>query len=208
MSNITNFISSFAYTDLARTNRFDVLINAPERLRKYFNDMPRILSLRCEIAQLPIRNISVVEQKFGNNPVEKHANMTNYSDMELTFIVSENMQEKYFFDTWLELVSPTGTFNPEYKDVYTAPITITQYDLRNRVSYAVELVDAFPISTSQLDLSWDNDSTHKLTVNFAYTYWKQTTEAEMLLKRLIDKQVVGGESRIKLYNSDGTPTSQ
>lgn len=198
MSNITNFISSFAYTDLARTNRFDVLINAPERLRKYFNDMPRILSLRCEIAQLPIRNISVVEQKFGNNPVEKHANMTNYSDMELTFIVSENMQEKYFFDTWLELVSPTETFNPEYKDVYTAPITITQYDLRNRVSYAVELVDAFPISTSQLDLSWDNDSTHKLTVNFAYTYWKQTTEAEMLLKRLIDKQVVGGESKIKL----------
>jgi hypothetical protein len=206
MSNITNFISSFAFTDLARTNRFDVLINMPEKLTKYFSDMPRILSLRCEIAQLPVRNISVLEQKFGNNPVEKHANMANYSDMELTFIVSDNMQEKYFFDVWLELINPTDTFNPEYKDSYTAPITITQYDLRNRVSYAVELVDAFPTSTSQLDLNWDNDSSHKLTVNFAYTYWKQTTESNILLKRMVEADPGRSTSKIQLFNADGTPT--
>jgi hypothetical protein len=34
------------------------------------------------------------------------------------------------------------------------------------------LIDAFPISVNQLDLDWSNDNFHKLSVTFAYRYWK------------------------------------
>ena len=33
-------------------------------------------------------------------------------------------------------------------------------------------MDAYPISMNQLDLDWNGDGYHKLTVTFAYTYWK------------------------------------
>ena len=49
---------------------------------------------------------------------------------------------------------------------------IIQYDDFIKKIFAVELIDAYPIAVNQLDLDWSSDGYHKLTVDFAYTYWK------------------------------------
>ena len=168
-ANISEFMSSFT-RDLARPNRFEVKIPpvGPNNL------LLQNSILRCETAELPGRTFSTIEQKFGSNPLEKYPYHTTYNDISLNFIVSGDMAEKYFFDSWMELVIPTTNFNPKYKEDYICDITIIQYDLQNIATYSVNLIGCYPISVNQLDLDWSSDSHHKLTVVFAYTYWQKT----------------------------------
>jgi hypothetical protein len=83
------------------------------------------------------------------------------------------MKQKYLFDAWFDFINPRLNNNYAYKDDYATTLTINQYDLSNKKTYSVDLIEAFPISVNQLDLDWSNvDGLHKLSVTFAYTYWK------------------------------------
>lgn len=180
-TNINDILQSFNQ-DLARPNRFDVTIIPPAALRPNLtngsvpgNSYANLLAYRCEIAQLPGRHLSTIEQKtYG--PFEKFPHHTTYTDIDLTFIVDGDMVEKYFFDAWLEYINPTNNFNIAYKGDYCTDIQISQYDVANRLTYKATLVDAYPIGINQMDLDWSNDGFHKLSVTFAYTYWYNDTQ--------------------------------
>jgi hypothetical protein len=169
---ISDFKSSFS--ELARPSRFDVSIPVPLTLILYVSSA-RSLTYRCENAQLPGRTFGVAEQKFGSNPVEKYPNMTTYNDIDLTFIIDDDMNQKVFFDAWLNFINPNYNYNFRYKGDYATTITINQYDVTNSLSYSVDLIDAFPISMNQMDLDWSSDGNHKLNVTFAYTQWKNNS---------------------------------
>jgi hypothetical protein len=177
-ADIYEFMSSFN-KDLARPNRFEVSIATPKSLKKDFSDTNR-LNLRCESAELPSRTFATAEQKFGSNPIEKYPYQVNYNDINLTFIVSDDMYEKYYFDAWHELIMPSTTFNATYKDVYVSDIIITQFNLKNDSTYSIKLIGAYPIVVNQLDLDWSSDGYHKLTVVFAYTYWAPVENVTVL----------------------------
>jgi hypothetical protein len=101
--------------------------------------------------------------------------MTNYQDIDLTFIIDDDMQQKLLFDGWMNYISPVYNFNFRYKSDYTTAITINQYDVRNELTYSVNLYDAYPIAMSQMDLNWSNDGIHKLVITFAYTNWQNNS---------------------------------
>jgi hypothetical protein len=169
-SMIQDFLGNF--TDVAKPSRFEVTIGS----KVYYNDInPNDLILRCETAELPSRTYATAEQKFGSNPVEKFPYQVQFNDLNLTFIVDDDMQAKYFFDAWLEAVIPSSRYNPNYKDTYSCTINIRQYNNYNELSYSVDLLEAYPISVNQLDLDWSAEGHHKLTVVFAYTSWQKTS---------------------------------
>lgn len=179
---ISDFKANF--TDLARPNRFDVNIPIPLTLIPYITTS-RVLNYRCEAAQLPGRTMATIEQKtYG--PVEKHPYLTTYNDIDLTFMVEDDMKQKVFFDAWLNYINPTYNFNFRYKEDYATTLTINQYDVKNELSYSVSLYDAYPISINQMDLDWSqNDSYHKMVVTFAYTTWRNNS-LQALGMELID----------------------
>lgn len=170
---INDFKSSFS-TDLARPSRFDVQIATPLIMIPYVSTAKN-LTYRCENAHLPGRTFATAEQKIGSNPVEKYPYITTYNDIDLTFIVSDDMNEKTFFDNWLELINPSYSYNYQYKSNYATVITVNQYDNQNALSYQVNLFDAYPVSMNQLDLDWSTEGHHKLTVTFAYTKWQNNS---------------------------------
>jgi hypothetical protein len=131
--------------------------------------------MRCESTELPSRTFATTEQKFGTNPTEKHPYQSQYNDITMTFIVSESMEEKLFFDAWMEYINPSYKFDFRYKSDYISTLQVNQYDQQNKKIYSVNLIDAFPISVNQLDLDWSSDAYHKLTVVFAYTYWQNNS---------------------------------
>jgi hypothetical protein len=166
---IADFKASFN-KDVARSNKFDVLINTPLSLITAVPMTRKKLSYRCEVSQLPGRTFATMDRKtYG--PVEKLPYLTTYNDIDLTFIVDDDMATKYLFDAWLDLVNPKQTNNFNYRNTYATSVFINQYDVANEKTYSVELIDAYPISINQMDLDWSSDSIHKLTVTFAYTKW-------------------------------------
>jgi len=170
---INDFKSTFT-KDLARANRFDVNIPIPLTLIPYIKSAKN-LTYRCENAHLPGRSLMTIEQKIGSNPVEKYPYLTGYNDIDLTFIVDGDMQQKIFFDAWMNFINPTYNYNFRYKSDYSTTMQINQYDLENKISYSVNLFDAFPVSMNQLDLDWSSDNPHKLSVTFAYTRWSNNS---------------------------------
>ena len=176
---LNEFLSSFK-KDLARPSRFDVRIPVPLTLIPFISTS-RLLTLRCENTQLPGRSLATTDQKtYG--PIEKFPYLTTYNDIDMTFIVTDKMEEKIFFDFWLNYINPTYSNNLHYKEDYAVPITINQYDLRGELSYSVNLYDAYPVSVNQLDLDWSSDGHHKLVVTFAYTYWKNNSVQSLALE--------------------------
>ncbi len=170
---ISEFKSSFA-TDIARPSRFDVSIAPPLTLLALSGVRGRQLSYRCEISQLPGRTFATTDRKtYG--PVEKLPYLTTYNDIDMTFLISGSMSEKYFFDSWLDLVNPKQTNNFNYRNEYSTSIRINQYGVDNTLTYSAELYDAYPISINQLDLDWASEDVHKLTVTFAYTKWQNNS---------------------------------
>ena len=170
---IQDFVNSFT-TDIARVNRFDVVFLPPDKMMSdfYLEEM----FYRCEAANLPGRTFGTVDQKFGSNPTQKYPMHASYEDITLSFIVSDDMKERTFFDIWMEFVNPSKTFDFAYKDNYVSPsIFIQQYDQYNIPTYRISLVNAYPVSVNQMDLDWAADGYHKLTVTFAYTRWFNRT---------------------------------
>jgi hypothetical protein len=51
-------------------------------------------------------------------------------------------------------------------------IKIIQYDEFIKQIYAVELVDAFPISIGPQALSWSEDNFHRLQITFSYQKYR------------------------------------
>ena len=180
--NINDFKSSFT-RDLARSNRFDVDVTIPLVMIPYVTSA-RSLKYRCENAQLPGRTLATTEQRtYG--PIEKHPYLNTYNDIDLTFIVDDDMQQRILFDAWLNYINPSYSNNMRYKSDYATILKINQYDVTGQLTYSVNLYDAFPISMNQMDLDWSGDGYHKLNVTFAYTYW-QNNSLQALGMQLVD----------------------
>jgi hypothetical protein len=175
--NINDFLTSFK-TDLARPCRFNVAIPIPMKLMGYYNTAQK-LSLRCESSQLPSVTFETATQKIYG-PVEYYPYLKNYNECTLTFLVSGDMNEKSFFDTWMELINPSTTYDFPYKMDYATQVVITQYDVAGKETYSISLNDAFPVSVNQLDLDWnDTNSVHKLSVVFVYKTWDSTSLSDV-----------------------------
>jgi hypothetical protein len=94
-------------------------------------------------------------------------------------MVSDNMNEKIFFDAWMDLINPSTDYNFQYKANYAVDVSINQYDVSGELTYAAVLRESFPLAINQLDLEWSSDGYHKLAVVFAYKQWNNNTVSSL-----------------------------
>jgi hypothetical protein len=137
--------------------------------------MTRYLALQCETAELPGRSIITADAKIYG-PIFKVPYQTQYSEINLTFLCTNEFYERKLFDRWLECIMPSDTNNLRYprgnKSRYLTNPKIIQYDDFIKQIYAVELMDAFPISIAAQPISWAEDTFHRVTVQFSYQKYK------------------------------------
>jgi hypothetical protein len=136
--------------------------------------LSRYLALQCESAELPGRTLMTQEAKVYG-PGFKVPYQSQYNEITLTFLSTNEFWERKLFDRWIEAIHPSDTNNMRYAkgpQTYMTPIKIIQYDDFIKQIYAVELIDAFPIGVSAQQLSWSEDSFHRVSVQFAYQRYK------------------------------------
>lgn len=135
----------------------------------------RYLALQCESAELPGKTLQTADVKVYG-PTFKVPYSTQYSDMNLTFICTNEFYERKLFDRWMEAIQPTDTNNMRFPkgnaSRYMTNIKIIQYDDFIKQIYAVELIDAFPIGIAPQTLNWSEDGFHRLSIQFAYQKYR------------------------------------
>ena len=129
---------------LARTNRYMVVINFPNKLitqqnldqefeeyqiaSDYTNSLHKSIKDRlfffCESASIPGRTIADETKDDLYGPERKIARGVNYDDLTLTFYMGEDMAEHQLFKSWQNMAINPYTYNANYYDEYVGSIDI------------------------------------------------------------------------------------
>ena len=163
----------------------------------------RYLALQCESAELPGKTLQTADVKVYG-PTFKVPYSTQYSDMNLTFICTNEFYERKLFDRWMEAIHPTDTNNMRFPkgnaSRYMTNIKIIQYDDFIKQIYAVELIDAFPIGIAPQTLNWSEDGFHRLSIQFAYQKYRTIYEGTYDLGAAASSLFGSAASRMLPFN--------
>ena len=134
----------------------------------------------------------------------------NYVDTPISIICSPDLREREFFMRWQDLIGGfhrnpdldadqrKNQFNIGYYDNYVAKkgITIYQLDQQGFKTYAVDLIDAYPIVINPLSLSWANGSeVQVMNVTIAFRYFEERNQSQLGTQLRIGRdglQIAGG----------------
>lgn len=171
--NAQSIIASLNKSGVAKASHFEVQITgigAP--------DLERDMMFRCDSAELPGRTITSAEYRIYG-PIQKIPYGSLVGDSNLTFLLSEDLREKEYFDQWQSKIAGINTFgqgrskyNVDYYDTITGQILIRQYGEAGQLSSVHTLLEAYPLSIGPVAMSWGDDAFAKLTITFAFRDYK------------------------------------
>ena len=157
----------------------------------------RTLQYLCENTSLPTRSIQAQDKIIYGTSYQmpyKHA----YGEISMTFYLTEDMQSKAFFDTWLNLIVDPDTGDIGYYDKYCGTVRIGMYgrDVEDPNSatpvYEVELENIWPSFVAEVAMTHaSGGEIAKLPVTFQYKRWK-VTEAPAATTAIQDVQNLTG----------------
>lgn len=173
---------------LARTNRFNVIFTPPTQsllnlnpevlvgqlasgdvpsVRSLLSD-PRDISLLCQTVSIPGRAISTIDY-MADKQSNKFPNTLIDSDIDMTWVLTNDYYMKTMFDGWLSSIIDMDTYTLGYKNDYSTDVIIQQLNVDNIPVYGVKLEKAYPVGVNAIDLSNESENEiAKLTVSFAY----------------------------------------
>lgn len=172
LNNLDNFIAKVTTTDLARNNKFEVLITPPRALESQL-DNSKLVTLYCESSSLPQQTILTKFPRISG-PGYPRPITSDFGGggLPMSFYIDQQMDVKGFFDAWMFSIVNPRSFFVSYQENYISQIEVRQLDNQFNVVYSIILQDAFPQSVNLLDLNMANQNqTHKLLVNFAFRKW-------------------------------------
>ncbi len=135
----------------------------------------------CKSAALPATNVGTVELPFRGRVIKVPGDRT-YETWTGTFYMDDAFALRSAYEKWIELTNGVdkNTASADIVDTWV-DIKITQLDKFGGAGVAdptkltelrtYKLVQAFPVSVSQVSLAYDNnDSYEEFDVEFAYQY--------------------------------------
>ena len=156
-----------------RPNMFQVDISFPGSVEAD----QTLVSYMCKSAVLPASNIGVIEVPFRGRTV-KIAGDRTFDNWSATFINDKEMKSRAYFEQWLNQINTHKENTAQIIDPteYGRSLVVRQLEKDNSQAghelRSYKLWNAFPISTSAIDLAYDsNDQIEEFTVEFQYSYW-------------------------------------
>ena len=186
-SGMNNALSSFRTNEgAAQPNKYEVVIFPPtvpasgnhNPSKRFLSESISLsdkkeISLRCESVTLPGRNLSSTPDTNVHGPLREVVNNVNYADsVAMVFQASADLRERVFFEKWQYTAFNPDTWNVGYYNDYIGEVDIYLLDKNNQRKYALRLMECFPKSIAQTDLSYaSNNEIIKLTIDMNFRYW-------------------------------------
>jgi len=213
--NINNFTAEVQKTGFAKVSDFEVEINGEilSRLSSvvYPYTTARTFNFRIDSTVLPQRSIIPIDYKDYGPPL-KIGGLANYVEIDFTILCSPNLVEREFFMAWQDLVTghhrKTGQTSQQRKNqfdigyyndyVSKSGISIYQLSPDGYRTYAVDLIDAYPLGISPISLSWSQPEIQRMTVTMTYRYFEERNESEIGYQELPEPEIFGMRPQINI----------
>lgn len=136
----------------------------------------RGLHVMCSSVELPGVNIDTVDAKYNGHGI-KIATGTSKDDINVQFLLTEDMVEYQTINMWKNLIVDSRTKKVGYFKDYKTDITVQVLSHKDEVVYSVTLQDAYPtlINSVQFD---KQESDNFLQIGMAFTYRRAITAVE------------------------------
>ena len=169
---------------------------------------PRELNILCSNVTMPGKQILTNDRRIGME-FQKVAYGYAVDDVTMTFYLMNDYGIKDYFDSWRSTILDEVGQASNYKNEYAKTVTIHQLrqplkgfskqlgpirfnaGLGGGSVYSVNLIEAFPIAASAIELNNDLDGLVQLTVTFAYTNWRRTRGVQNFINMDIDTPLGG-----------------
>ena len=132
---------------------------------------PEKLSQTIIQAAIPGRAFSSFEFRQGKARVIKRLYDTIYDTLRLTFLCTDDYEERKLLDKWFNLVFNQATERFAYPDDYEGSIEIYKLDNTLDNVYKIKFVNVHPKSISDIQQSFEGGDIDKFEVEFEYEYW-------------------------------------
>ena len=167
---VTEFTGRLGRLGLASPNKFKVQFeNIP------VTDSNSVLNFMCESVDLAGRQVqSTMENQYGLRR-EIAYNAPTYNPVSITFLCTENMDEKRILDKWNNIcVDANNKFDVGYyKDYASGKMRVTTLDSSGTVEkYWIEYQEVWPKSVQSVNMSHaTQNNTLRVVAEFSYAYW-------------------------------------
>jgi len=169
---------------------------------------PRELNILCSNASLPAKQVLTNDRRIGME-FQKVAYGYAVDDVGMTFYLMNDYGIKDYFDSWRSTILDEFGQASNYKNEYAKTVTIHQLrqplkgfskqvgpirfnaGLGGGSVYSVDLLEAFPIASSAIELNNELDGLVQLTVTFAYTNWRRASGGQNFINMDIDTPLGG-----------------
>ena len=159
-----------------RPNLFQVYHEFPTKAKPSDDKLESYL---CKSAALPASTVGTVELPFRGRVLKVPGDRT-FESWTATFYMDDAFELRGAYEKWIDLTNRVDVNMADVPiDKVLKPITILQLDKFGasnndglRVIREYKLVQAFPVSVSQVSVAYDNnDSYEEFDVEFAYQYF-------------------------------------
>jgi len=136
---------------------------------------PNDMFLLCQTCSIPGKRITTTEATHDHNMSKKPYSMMT-DEVSMSFLLTNDYYIKKYFDMWQNMIidSTSDHYKAMYKRDYCSDITIQQLSQSNDIipGYAVQLVNAYPIQLSAIELGEGSDSMLEVSVTWEYDNWR------------------------------------
>lgn len=136
------------------------------------------LPFHCKISEIPSSQHTPITIKYQGREI-KYAGQRTFTNLTVTILNDENFTVRKSLETWLDNINTAKTNVSRYGAAaptpqgYAGQGTVKQYNKQGDVVRAYSFIDMFPVTLSNIGLSWDNDGQiEEYTCEFAYQYWE------------------------------------
>ena len=179
IGNISQFSSMIGKGKYARKNQYEFRLYPPTGV-SYKGGSLSELMMRCESVTLPGRNLASNEDNLRLGPGREHVYNLTYAPITAVFLSDDKLSEKVFFEDWQNLIFNLKTNKPGYYNDYKADMTVNQLNDLGETVYTAKLIDAWPKTVTQLDLSAADTDLHRISVEIAFYRWEKAEAGPVL----------------------------
>jgi len=170
---VANFSSKIASSGLASPNKFEVVFTRIPITVKGV-DATTQLSLMCDQCSLAGRDVqAVLDLQYGIRRQVVY-NAPAYTPLSLSFICTDNMNEKRILDVWNnKCVDTTGNFHVAYYNDYIGHLDVYVLDRSGKKrTYHMHYHEVYPKTVTAVELNHGTtNAALRVTAEIQYAYW-------------------------------------
>jgi len=170
MASIDDFVANISTTGLTQANRYELRITPPTI--GFLQNPDNFLRFRVPSITLPGKTISTTETKIYG-PIRMAPYTTTYDQLTFNIYLSDNLNERDWFENWFHQVIDFTTHKISYYNDYVAPqAEFITYDKEDNPKHSVKFENLYPITIGPVEYAYANEEPAQCQITMFYRKYR------------------------------------